>query len=191
MARQVQAARSKYFKPHAISAFGVEYLRNGGNASLAVRTIWPDDKIPMSRASQIGTRLRQKPELARIVGEIERRASDALAHAAERFGATAERAGEELARLAFAQVRDVAEWGTEPDPSNPKQSRQFLRFRGSNEISDDVHRAIASITRRPDGTITITLGDKQAALMNLARLKGWIADKPADNNQAISLIIQR
>jgi Terminase small subunit len=182
---------SKYLKPQAISAFGVEFLRNGGNATLAVKSVWPDDKLPSSRAAQIGSRLRKTPEIVRIVGEMERKASVALTHAVERFKATPERAADELVRMAFAQVRDVADWGTEPDPKDPKLKRQFLRVRDSVEISDEIHRAVVEVSQRVDGTITIKLGDKQAAIMNLARLKGWIADKPQDVGQSVSLIIQR
>ena len=187
-----RAPSSKYFKPQAISAFGVELLRNGGNASQAVKTIWPDDKLSPGRCGQLGVRLRQAPQIRAITDEIERRASQALAHAAERFGASADRAAEELARLAFSQLRDVVDWGTEADPANPKGPRRtYLRVREAGEISDDVHRAIVEVTRRADGTMTIKLGDKQAAIMNLARLKGWIADKPEQPNNLVSFVIQR
>ena len=32
---------------------------------------------------------------------------------------------------------------------------------------------------------------EQAAIMNLARLKGWIADKPEQPNNLVSFVIQR
>ena len=182
---------SKYTRPPAIVAFGIEYLANGGNASAAVRKIWADDKLSPAQTAKVGMRLAQRPEIQRLTGEVERRASQALAHAAERFGASAERAAEELARMAFAQVRDVVDVVTVPDPVDKNKRRQVLRTRDFADISDDVHRAIVEVTQRADGTITVKLADKQAAIMNLARLKGWIADKPAEPNQLVSLVIQR
>ena len=107
-----------------------------------------------------------------------------------KYGATADRTGEELARLAFSQVRDVVDWYTVTDPKT-KLRKQVVRVRDASEISDDAHRAIAKITAKPDGTVTIELGDKLTALRDLARLKGWIADKPTDTGNQVAFIIQR
>ena len=184
-------ARVKYYTPHAIAAYGSEYLRNGGNGVAALRAIFPEETFKPERAGQISGAIKRKPEIVKLIEGRERQQALALSDALERYGATADRTGEELARMAFAQVRDVIDWGTEADPKDPKKRRQYLRVRDASEISEDAHRAIVKVTQRPDGSVTAELGDKLTALRDLARLKGWIADKPADNNQAISLIIQR
>lgn len=184
-------AASKYTRPQFVAAFGTEYLRNGGNISAAVRKTFPNEHRTSGAVTQIGILLMRTPEMVRIKGNVEEMAGRALAHAAERFGATADRAAEELTRIAFAQVRDVADWSTTADPADKARTRQVLTFRDSADISPDVHRAITEVTSRADGTVTIKLGDKQAALMNLARLRGWIADKPEQPNHLVSLVIQR
>ena len=163
----------------------------GGNISAAVRKTFPNEQRTSGAVTQIGILLMRTPEMVRIKGNVEEMAGRALAHAAERFGATADRAAEELTRIAFAQVRDVADWSTTADPADKARTRQVLTFRDSADISPDVHRAITEVTSRADGTVTIKLGDKQAALMNLARLRGWIADKPEQPNHLVSLVIQR
>jgi len=173
-----------------VAAFGAELLRNGSNGTAAVRTIFPEETFKPERAGQIAGLLKRKPEIVKLLEEQRVRNGLVLSHALERYGASADRAGDELVRLAFTNLRDVVDWFTVTDPKT-KQRRQVVRVRDAGEIGDDAHRALAKITQKPDGTVTIELHDKQAALMNLARLKGWIADKPADNNQAISLIIQR
>lgn len=174
----------------SIAAFGTELLRNGGNASLAVRTIWADDNIKPNSAATLAQRLKATPQIQEMLAEQDRRRALALSDALDRFGATADRTGEELARLAFAQVRDVVDWFTVTDPKT-SQRKQIVRVRDAAEISPDAHRAIAKITSKPDGTVTIELGDKLTALRDLARLKGWIADKPEQPNQLVSLVIQR
>jgi hypothetical protein len=167
-------AASKYTRPQFVAAFGTEYLRNGGNISAAVRKTFPNEQRTSGAVTQIGILLMRTPEMVRIKGNVEEMAGRALAHAAERFGATADRAAEELTRIAFAQVRDVADWSTTADPADKARTRQ-----------------VTEVTSRADGTVTIKLGDKQAALMNLARLRGWIADKPEQPNHLVSLVIQR
>lgn len=184
-------ATSKYTRPQFVAAFGIELLQNRGNVTAAVRATFPNDKLSNANVSKVGQRLIAHPDIRKIREEIERRAAQALAHAAERFGASADRAAEELTRLAFAQMRDVVDLSTVPDPVDKNKRRQVLRVRDFADISDDAHRAIVEVTQRVDGTVTIKLGDKQAAIMNLARLKGWIADKPEPSSQLVSLVIQR
>jgi len=182
--------RVKYYTPQAIAAFGAELLRNGSNGSAAVRAIFPEETFTVARAGTIANAIKRKPEIAALIAERDRIKALALSDALERFGATVERTGDELARLAFAQVRDVVDWYTVTDPKT-KQRKQVVRVRDASEISADAHRAIAKITQKPDGTVTVELGDKLTALRDLARLKGWIVDKPPEPNHLVSLIIQR
>ena len=183
-------AASKYTRPIYVSAFGIEYLRNGGNISAAVRATFPHDKLSSSNATKVGARMLAHPDIQKVRMELEGRAARALSHAAERYGANADRAADELVRLAFTNLRDVVDWFTVTDEKT-KARKQVVRVRDAGEITDDAHRAIAKISHKPDGTVTIELHDKQAAIMNLARLKGWIADKPEQPNNLVSFVIQR
>ena len=182
--------RVHYYTPQAIAAFGAELLRNGSNASSAVRAIFPDETFTPKRAGQIAGVLRRKPQIISLIAERDRRQALALSDALDRFGATADRTAEELARLAFAQVRDVVDWFTVTDEKT-KARKQVVRVRDASEISEDAHRAVAKITAKPDGTVTIELADKLTALRDLAKLRGWISDKPEQPNNLVSFVIQR
>lgn len=181
----------QYYSDTALLAFGAELIRNGGNASAAVIAIHPETASVRGRAGTLGWRLKEQPIVAEMLRKQAQRLSRAADEAVDRYGATADRTAEEMARLAFAQMRDVVDLRTEPDPKDPKKRHQVLRVRDFAEIGDDAHRAIVEVTQRADGTVTIKLGDKLAALNSLARLKGWIADKPTDPQQLVNLIIQR
>ena len=184
------AARSTVLTPDSVAAYAAELLRNGGNGSAAARLVWPELAIDPRAASRRSMLLRKQPAVLRAVEIQQQRAAQAVAEALDRYGATADRTADELARLAFAQMRDVVDLFTVTDPTTKKR-RQVLRVRDFIEISDDAHRAIVEVTQRPDGTVNIKLGDKRAALMDLARLKGWIADRPQDPGTSVAFVIQR
>jgi hypothetical protein len=186
-----QRKQPQFYAPDALIAFGTELLRNGGNGTLAVVTLYPEMTDDRRRAAGLSIHLRRQKIVKDMVAAQALRLSQAAGEALERYGATADRTAEEMARLAFSQMRDVVDLRTETDPKDPKKRHQVLRVRDFAEIGDDAHRAIVEVTQRADGTVTIKLGDKLAALNSLARLKGWIADKPTDPQQLVNLIIQR
>ena len=135
--------------------------------------------------------LRKQPNSPEAIDEYSRNAPlSAVTDALDRYGATADRAADELARLAFTELRQVVDWTSAIDPKT-KQRRQTVRVRDASEIDPDAHRALAKISQKADGTTTIELHDKRAALMDLARLKGWIADRPQDPGTSVAFVIQR
>ena len=95
-----------------------------------------------------------------------------------------------MARLAYTELRQVVDWGSTIDPKTKKRET-YLRVKDAVEIDPDAHKALVEITRKVDGSMTVKLADKRAAQMDLARLKGWVQDKPADATQAVQLVIQR
>lgn len=95
-----------------------------------------------------------------------------------------------MARLAFTEMREVMDVVTETDPATGTR-RQTIKVKDFRDIDADAHQAIVEVVRTPSGEIRIKLADKQVAIMNLARLKGWVQDKPDANTQAVQLIIQR
>jgi phage terminase small subunit len=106
-------------------------------------------------ARQIVTKLLRRPEVADAI----RAATDARA---ERLRITADRVLPELARIAFAEIGRLAEWG--PDGVTLKPRR---------EITPDDAAAIAEIATGKDGAPTrLKLHDKQRALDGLARHLG-------------------
>lgn len=165
-------------------------VENGGNAKQAMVDILPEFQSSTSHLTNTAWKLRKHPIVMAAMEEQKRRTALALSRALDRYEMTQERAAEELARLAFTELRQVADWATETDKKTGVR-RQVLRFRDAAQIDPDAHRALTKVTSRADGSVVIEIADKRAAIMDLARLKGWIADKPADNTAAVSLIIQR
>jgi len=86
------------------------------------------------------------------------------AEQAGRAQVTAERVRQELARIAFADLRDYATWGPEG-----------LRLNASNALGRDQSAAIVRVheaRHRGDRSVTVRLHGKLAALNALAKVLG-------------------
>jgi phage terminase small subunit len=112
----------------------------------------------------------------------------AVDRAVDRYGITAERVADAMARLAFTDLRQVIDWQTVQDGG---KRRQIITLRDASAIEADAHQAISEIRRGVGGELTVRLFNKREALMDLARLKGWIADKPVDQRNLVMLKIER
>jgi hypothetical protein len=190
MARNLDTRSRPRANDDIVRSFFAAYISNGGNASAALETVIPNPARGKQATWRYASVLKRHPEFVRLQADQEARAALSVAHALERYGITAEQAAEEMARLAFTELRQVVDWYTITDKKTGTR-RQVVRVKDASEIDPDAHRALTKITTRADGSVTIELADKRAAIMDLARLKGWIQDKPQDNTQAVSLIIQR
>ena len=101
---------------------------------------------------------------------------------------TAARIADAMARLAFTDLRQIVD--VKMVAENGKR-RQVVEVRNFDDIDPDAHPAIAELKRTASGEITVKLFNKREALMDLARLKGWIAEKPVDARQLVMLKIER
>jgi phage terminase small subunit len=72
----------------------------------------------------------------------------------------------ELARIAYSNILDVCEWGED-----------WFRVKPSAEVHADAAPGLASIRRGKDGTLTVTMRDKSAALLALAKRFGLLEPK--------------
>jgi|SRR5690349_18706767 phage terminase small subunit len=93
----------------------------------------------------------------------------AMAEREQRTGVTADRVVTELARIAFADIRSFADWGTDGE----------LGLRAAAELSPDDAAAIAEIygPGKAGGRPKLKLHDKRAALELLARHVGMIGPR--------------
>jgi hypothetical protein len=166
-----------------------ELLANGGNATKAYRIAYPT----MTNAKAISgaaSRLRKHPLVVQALEDAEAVSRQAVVSAVERYRITADRIADAMARLALTEVRQIVDVTTDIDPSTGAR-QQVMRVRDFTDIDDDAHQAIVEIKRSGSGELTVKLADKRQALMDLARLKGWVQDKPTEATQAVQLIIQR
>ena len=113
------------------------------------------------------SRLLARPLVAKAI-------TAAQAARAKRTEITADRVIHELARIAFADVRDVVQWG-----------KHLVTLRPSSELTLEQAASIATIeadvTARANGTpqlkIRVRMHDKGAALTTLARHFGLLIDR--------------
>ncbi len=87
----------------------------------------------------------------------------------ERTGVTKERISRELERMAFVDARRLFKWTTEGVSIVP-----------SDELSDDDAAAVVEVSQTvtlDGGTIRVKVADKKGALMDLAKLHGYIIER--------------
>ena len=105
-------------------------------------------------ARQAGARLRALPHVRRAV-------EAAMAARSDRLGVSQDRVVLELARLAFADMRDFASWGD-----------GCVRLRPSEELTEDQAACVSEIVETPGKGVRVKLFGKQPALAALARHLG-------------------
>jgi hypothetical protein len=146
---------------------------------------------PQAVVAARASKLKRHPITLEILSLAAARSAAALEAALARYDLTADRVAADMARAAFTELRQVCSWGSRIVDAKTGKREYWLHVLDAVEIDPDAHKAVVSIERKADGSLKIQLADKLAAQMNLARLKGWIADRPADIGQAVQLIIQR
>jgi phage terminase small subunit len=135
---------------HRHHRFVEEYLIDLHPRLAALRAGWP----PKSADGQ-ARKLLRCPEIVAAL-------ADAMAARAARTDITADRVLQEYARLAFADMRELADW--HPDGA---------RLREADALTDDAAAAIAQLVAKEtaDGIVVDwRLHDKQSALDAIARL---------------------
>lgn len=141
------------------------------------------------KASSVkAARLMKHPIIAANQARQAAAAISAIDRAVARYGITSESVAEHMARLAFTDLHQIAHWETVRDG---KRTVQVLRVRDIPEIDAQALSAISEIRRDAGGALTVKLYNKREALMDIARLKGWIADKPVDNRNLVVLKVER
>lgn len=126
------------------------------------------------RSGEIGYQLLQKTPVQGAIEACQRERS-------ARTGVTADRVVQEIARVAFASLRDVMTWG--PDGA---------LVRPDNEITPEAAAAIAEVAETKDG-VKVKLHNKVAALEQLAKHVGLYQDRAtaADAERVVHSITRR
>jgi phage terminase small subunit len=153
------------------------YLSNGRNAAAAYRAAYATKAKPAQVAVE-ATRLLRHPRIALIVAEADAKAQRATEKVVDRYAATQERIVAELARIGFASMADYVR--VQPDGTAVVDLR---------DVDDDQFRAVSEVTVEQAGDIgdddqpvpvkrvKIKLHDKRAALVDLARIQGFVVDR--------------
>lgn len=163
--------------------FVTAYLDGGmTNAAAAYRIAYPTSKKWSAQTvANKAYHLLAHGEIGAIIDTTRKKASQAIEKSADRFAISKERISDELARLAFVDVRKLFKW-----------DGKGVTVLDSASLTDDEAAAVVEVSHtvtKEGGTIKVKLADKQAALMNLARLHGFVVDKPGD--VTVNLLVQQ
>jgi phage terminase small subunit len=117
-------------------------------------------------AQEIGSENLSKPLIAEAIAKLRSRETKA---AMDRFAVTKDRVISEMARLAFANSETFFRW-----------NKDGVDVLSSDDLTRDDKAAVVEVSQtvtESGGTIRVKLADKRAALMDLAKLGGWIVDR--------------
>lgn len=165
-----------------------ELIRNGGNAAGAYRVAFPCNTTTSS-VSAAASRLRRHPLIVQALAAADAATHRAMDGAINRYQITAERVADELARLAFTRMPQLVDVQHVIDSDGTQRQRLVVKDFSSSD--SDALAAITEVRRTAAGEITVKLADKRQALMDLARLKGWVAEKPVPVQQLVMLKVER
>ncbi|MDE3809945.1 terminase small subunit [Sinorhizobium meliloti] len=130
--------------------------------------------------------LKQKESISNRVAEILKQAEEndrkANERVIEKLAITKERVAAELAKIAFLDIREAVRWGrspvdTESENANPNGLGIYpVELVPSDQISDEAAAAVSEVSLTQNG-VKIKMHDKRAALMDLAKLMGFVIEK--------------
>lgn len=130
--------------------------------------------------------LKQKESISNRVAEILKQAEEndrkANERVIEKLAITKERVAAELAKIAFLDIREAVRWGRSPvdresENANPNGLGIYpVELVPSDQISDEAAAAVSEVSLTQNG-VKIKMHDKRAALMDLAKLMGFVIEK--------------
>jgi phage terminase small subunit len=143
------------------------------------------------RHDSCASRLRSDAKVAARIDEI-------LKDAALATGVTVERVTQEIASIAFFNIADVVEWGTEKPLSSTRKGRggqkpdgagdrTFVKLKNSCDLSERDQRAIAMIKKTRYG-VEVKPHDKLAALIRLGMQLGMFRPEDKDKTGVDALV---
>jgi phage terminase small subunit len=136
--------------------------------------------------------LLKRPHIAPHVREADRKAEAAVARVVERTALTKERALELLAAIAQRDIRRIVSFGPDKrkllDKHGVVHETSGVELRPSDELDFLDAMCIDEISEGPSG-IKVKLTSSRAALMDFAKLAGWIVEKREDRNPALEAML--
>ena len=125
-------------------------------------------------------------------GSVAEAVATAQADLAGKIGVTVERIVTELARIGFADIRDVVQWRSVPAATDMHEGKTNARaisveVKNADELTPHAAAAIAELSLQPSGSVRVKLHDKRAALVDLGKHLGMFG---GGREQASSLTIE-
>lgn len=152
-------------------AFVTAYLDGGmSNASEAYRVAYPTSRkwTPKRVSEEVATML-SNPRIAPVIAAARAKAAARLVECEDRYAVSKERISRALSLIAFADARKFYTWTV-----------GGVKLKDSLELTDDEAAAVQAVSHtvtKDGGTIRVQIGDKRQALMDLAKLHGYVVDR--------------
>jgi phage terminase small subunit len=166
---------------HKQNRFVAEYLVDLNASQAAMRAGYS-----RKRAAQSGYELVRKAAVAEAV-------ATAQTDLAGKIGVPVERIVTELARIGFADIRDIVQWRSVPAASDMDEGEtnpraiSVVEVKNADELTPHAAAAIAELSLQPSGGVRVKLHDKRAALVDLGKHLGMFAER---REQASSVTVE-
>lgn len=155
-------------------AFAQAYVETG-NASEAYRRAYNASRMAENVVHVKASELLKNGKVAVRIAAIQ-------AKTAQKHEITKDRIVSELAKIAFADIRQAVRWGRSPiDTTSENASPNGLgifpvELVPSEVISDEVAAAVSEVSLTQTG-VKIRMYDKKSALVDLAKMLGFMVEK--------------
>ncbi|WP_083509462.1 terminase small subunit [Hyphomicrobium sulfonivorans] len=156
------------------AAFVQAYIETG-NASEAYRRAYDAKGMKSATVNRKAFELLENGKIAARIAHLQ-------AKTAEKHEITKDRIVAELAKIAFADIRQAVKWGSTPlDTTSENASPNGLNIYPvalvpSELIADDIAAAVSEVSLTQSG-VKIRMYDKKSALVDLAKMLGFMVEK--------------
>lgn len=144
--------------------FVAEYLIDSNATQAAIRSGYSP-----KTAQKQGSRLLSNADVAAAV-------KAGQAKTAEKLEVTKEMIVDELRKIAFADLRKAVAWGPRQHKELDGTVSNGVTLIDSDELDDDTAAAVAEVGNTREG-VKIKLHDKKGALVDLAKMLGFMVEK--------------
>lgn len=170
--------KGRILRPERPKLFAHEYLANGRNATQAYVKIYePKGKTAGYHAKE-AHRVLHTAVVQAIVAQADKKVQAAVERVTDRYAITRETIAEELASMAMANMADYMDFDTAGGASINFASMDRRKSAAIAElVVEEVTLGRTEQTKRTVRRTKFKLADKRAALMDLARLKGYIVER--------------
>lgn len=141
--------------------FCLAYLELGSAVDAYIRSS-PGTKAKRAVSRVRASEMLRKPHIAARIEEL-RKEQERQLH--DRFFVTKERVLQEIARVGFANIREIVD------------AKGELRVKSLDELTEDQAACIASIHTTTNGSLKVTFNSKMSALEAMAKHLGMFTEK--------------
>lgn len=138
----------------------------------------------------MASRILRRQVVREAVERAEARARERVEQELERYALDRERLATRLVHFAFTDMHQLIDMVPVLNEQG-QQIGQSLQLKPLDQIPPEARSAITKLGITDKGKLTVELPDRRACIMDIARLKGWVTDKPLETSRLVTLKIER